>query len=637
MAWMKAALLAIAVLLLHSLAHANGQKPTWADVTFDPAVNRRGDWCPQMIAVNNGTMNLRDVMRGIKLSISIPDPIGYTPVGFVNVDADGAIMIEKEGGFMIEVLDELARRAGFTWRDSFAFFSTPESFGKTWTELVQWQIQAYDMSGEWWIPTIGRRQLGISFLQGFYDSSLVLIEKSAGKKIPSFGEKLASWAGPLSPLVWGMSVIAAICVGIAYWIIENKEEGSDLDHEVSAHNALLSCFSAVLLFTGGGGPAPRTFAGQFLMIGWSLFILVVVNGYAANLVAFLVQKAPPLYPMADIMDGHVRGLPVCVWTSAAPGPIMKDLYPNLNVVSGSPGTMIKQMRDGECQGVIHTRDTWTIQQSLKEHNEDCQLAKIGDTIYPSSAGWAVKMDSGVMCTSIIRDVMDIYLVEMELDGFIKTTKRKWMALPSTTNHSCADGGGDEEDSETTPLGLNRFEGIFEILALVIVISVVWGLVAKRFARPTDIEGEESTVTKKVNVMKLTAEFTSDLVDLDDKKPKTTKPTSYDLATSSDAAGMAQLQLQMNEIEKGVQEILATMSKEKKKEMSVPGVTSTHVDADMSSIHTPFKPGQGNGNPATTHEGVTVEGKANDTFSFFGNLSSFHQSLSQPKPGLDYDF
>lgn len=138
-------------------------------------------------------------------------------------------------------------------------------------------------------------------------------------------------------------------------------------------------------------------------------------------------------------------------------------------------------------------------------------------------------------------------------------------------------------------------------------------------------------------MKLTAEFTSDLVDLDDKNPKTTKPTSYDLATSSDAAGMAQLQLQMNEIEKGVQEILATMSKEKKKEMSVPGVTSTHVDADMSSIHTPFKPGQGNGNPATTHEGVTVEGKANDTFSFFGNLSSFHQSLSQPKPGLDYDF
>ena len=47
----------------------------------------------------------------------------------------------------------------------------------------------------------------------------------------------------------------------------------------------------------------------------------------------------------------------------------------------------------------------------------------------------------------------------------------------------------------------RFEGIFEILALVIVISVVWGLVAKRFARPTDIEGpytfaQESYIPQK---------------------------------------------------------------------------------------------------------------------------------------------
>jgi len=28
-----------------------------------------------------------------------------------------------------------------------------------------WQVRTYDMSGEWWMPTVGRRVLGISFLQ----------------------------------------------------------------------------------------------------------------------------------------------------------------------------------------------------------------------------------------------------------------------------------------------------------------------------------------------------------------------------------------------------------------------------------------------------------------------------------------
>jgi len=31
------------------------------------------------------------------------------------LDEEGAIKMEKEAGFMAEILDELARRAGFTW------------------------------------------------------------------------------------------------------------------------------------------------------------------------------------------------------------------------------------------------------------------------------------------------------------------------------------------------------------------------------------------------------------------------------------------------------------------------------------------------------------------------------------------
>ena len=152
--------------------------------------------------------------------------------------------------------------------------------------------------------------------QGFYDASLVLVQRSRGEVEPTFAEKLMTWAGPLEPVVWGMCVAGALVVGLAYWYLENNEDGSDLDRDSSAHNGIASFFVSLLLFTGGGGPAPRTFAGHFLVVGWSLFVLVVVNGYAANLVAFLVQTKPPAFAMmgaSPIDDGFSKQLPFCVW------------------------------------------------------------------------------------------------------------------------------------------------------------------------------------------------------------------------------------------------------------------------------------------------------------------------------------
>lgn len=51
-------------------------------------------------------------MKGQKLSISMTR--ASTP-GFVNLDDQGGVKEGKEAGFMIEILDEVAMRAGFTW------------------------------------------------------------------------------------------------------------------------------------------------------------------------------------------------------------------------------------------------------------------------------------------------------------------------------------------------------------------------------------------------------------------------------------------------------------------------------------------------------------------------------------------
>lgn len=87
-------------------------------------------------AVYNGTLNVKDVLRGAKLTVSMPNPFTYTPAGFVNADSEGSILQGQEAGFVVEVLDELAKRAGFTWRESYAIFDDPEAYDKTWTDLV---------------------------------------------------------------------------------------------------------------------------------------------------------------------------------------------------------------------------------------------------------------------------------------------------------------------------------------------------------------------------------------------------------------------------------------------------------------------------------------------------------------------
>lgn len=57
------------------------------------------------------------------------------------------------------MLDELARRARFTWRDSFAVFAEVPIAGKTYTELL----------------SVNGMSLGVSFPEGWFDSSISLV------------------------------------------------------------------------------------------------------------------------------------------------------------------------------------------------------------------------------------------------------------------------------------------------------------------------------------------------------------------------------------------------------------------------------------------------------------------------------
>ena len=130
-----AARLAGAVLgLVVQCAAGQFPAPAFTDKTFAPGVDHRNNWCSISENLLAGTVKIADALRGKNVSVSWPAVENYSPEGFHVTDDTGAL---TDQGLMVEIMDELASRAGFSWRNSYHFFQPPQE-GDTysWTEYV---------------------------------------------------------------------------------------------------------------------------------------------------------------------------------------------------------------------------------------------------------------------------------------------------------------------------------------------------------------------------------------------------------------------------------------------------------------------------------------------------------------------
>ena len=108
--------------------------PVFTDETFAPGVDHRNDWCDASKAVLAGDIVTADALRGRNVTVSWPAVENYSPKGFMITDETGAL---TDQGLMVEIMDELAGRAGFSWRNSYHFFQPPQAGQNySWTEYV---------------------------------------------------------------------------------------------------------------------------------------------------------------------------------------------------------------------------------------------------------------------------------------------------------------------------------------------------------------------------------------------------------------------------------------------------------------------------------------------------------------------
>ena len=168
----------------------------------DFKVSHRQNFCERhnafLNSTNSTTLDMRRALEGLKLNVAL----GAYDGSFFNYDAEKGID-PYNPGIAAELMDELADRGGFTWRDTFGVYYLPAQ-NTSWTDLLLWSIETYDLNVDWWAKNVDRMEKGAVYIKEWYDSSMILVGKQdPNEKDQNEGE--LNWWGfvrPFDSSVW---------------------------------------------------------------------------------------------------------------------------------------------------------------------------------------------------------------------------------------------------------------------------------------------------------------------------------------------------------------------------------------------------------------------------------------------------
>jgi hypothetical protein len=188
---------------------------------------------------------------------------------------------------------------------------------------------------------------------------------------------------------------------------------------------------------------------------------------------------------------------MCISGGTATEDVVSIEFPNANLVRAATDLdPFIGIQNGICNGAITTVGTWLAYRYDSSANGDCNLDWVGRIIkvslfsgrtlrtialvyshplarQPVESGFALKADSGILCTSLLRDVMDLYLLEMTSDGFVDAA---WSQYGEKYGTVVCDETGDNvmQTKQMTMLnmgGIFLFHGILTTCSLLMAIAV----------------------------------------------------------------------------------------------------------------------------------------------------------------------
>jgi hypothetical protein len=272
------------------------ETPTLTLEYFNYSTSYRQNVCQRQVQLDNsnGTLQLRDALAGLELSTFL-----YLDNRYVKIDNNSANAttkalnaVDDDPGLIAVLLDELAARAAFQWRNSFGVIENvvlPKD--KTYSDLLSWSVSSYDISAAYWQKTLQRMQQGASFPEGWYDATLIMIAVESDEDSGGGGgaNNLDLWGflAPFSTSVWIMILVTIVVSAMTYWFLDWYDTATDvmnLDHEPAQN-----LFLAAMTFTGNFEFQPSSNPARIFSVSMAFFSLIVMSSYTGT-----KSKTPPL-------------------------------------------------------------------------------------------------------------------------------------------------------------------------------------------------------------------------------------------------------------------------------------------------------------------------------------------------------
>ncbi len=428
---------------------------------FDVPISERNqtfrtNFCEIHRQVEAGEIPLRNALKDVDIRVAL---FRY------QLDKGTGAIAQVDPPIGVKMLDEIARRAQFNWRDSFGVVDSP-GVNQTWDDVLEYSIDTYDLLGDWYLRTTDRLADGILFPEKWYDGSLIMVRRQS-EQDDSFS--LMSFLAPFSYGVWGLILGTTIVSGLVYYLIEYI--GSDGDKNKMELNLQESVFQSFLNLTGQYIFDPSEPGNRLIAFSTCLLFLIVLAAYTANLTSFLVIRNTPDVVINDIQDVVKNDLRVCVWRATTSEKFMRERYETAKLVQkDSLKDSYLGLDNGDCDIVLTTIGTWESKKGDIEYNKDCRKEWVGRVVQFNDAGFSLR-DSVDLCTSLLRDAISLHLLEMKRD---KTYDTIWnIDRAKSVTNNCQDvEGADESGFATIKLTSKNVGGIFVVHGVVLLCGIV---------------------------------------------------------------------------------------------------------------------------------------------------------------------
>jgi hypothetical protein len=448
-------------------------------------ITHRTNVCDRFLQYAEGKIEIRDALSGLNLTVGVVDQPNEL---YLRFNEDGTIDEDNPGIFVV-LLDELARRANFTWRFSYARILPPNTTANlmvTWTDVLLDSVNRYDLSFAEWVQSHERRKLGVSFPVGWYDTSTIFIRNTRVGIINDFNFR--SWLKPFDTTLWLLLCLGFVYSRAMYWVLEKiGDDGSP--KEISSLDKILRLRMVEMVYDSDRSNAKRIFNMSI-----SIFSMVFVSSYTANLATHLISKSLPDFNYVSMEDLDSRFTPICVRENDAVFEQLSLDFKTMNF-KRSPDVLqnYKNLIAGECKVVATRRADFDIFEREKAANPACTLEWVGRAEYINFGGMATIVDMNTSCTSLVGHVLDLHMHEMT--EFLQDAWEDFLGAKS--DYQCPPKKDTDDDSRYS-LTLNDIGGIFIVFCVLAMVGLVAAIPEQYYVRKklrleeANMKGEKSS-------------------------------------------------------------------------------------------------------------------------------------------------